>query len=76
MANNRVPERWKSIAVWPKGTITTIHEDDTKPDEGDISTDTHLSYEAAQWVCRELNLSGFGGDGKIFPINTFIEPVW
>lgn len=54
----------KSYAQWPKGTLCT---------ESDISTDTHYSVEEANNVCTMLEAHGFGGEGKIFPVDTWVE---
>jgi hypothetical protein len=56
--------KFKSIAVWPKGTIYT---------GVDTSTDTHLTFAEAEGVCFLLRTRGFGGNYKIFPISTRVE---
>jgi hypothetical protein len=38
-----------------------------------VSTDTHYSYEAAQMVCDALEEEGLGGDGRVFPIRTWVS---
>ena len=58
--------RWKSIAVWPRGTCSTS-------DGKDISHDFHSSQEEAEGVCRMLHSHGFGGYNKCFPIQTKVE---
>lgn len=60
-----VDKKWRSIAVWPDGTIAG--------EPSNTSSDTHHTFEQAQGVCRELNRNGFGGENKIYPINTFVE---
>jgi hypothetical protein len=64
------PKAWKSIAVWPD-TIRVGHI--VGKNESD---DTHRSLEAAEVVCRLLRERGFGGEGKVFPVSTRVEPVW
>ncbi len=38
------------------------------------SYDNHFSHEQAQAVCNGLELRGFGGDGQVFPVKTWVEP--
>lgn len=64
------PKSWRSVATWPD-TIrvgNVVGKND--------SEDTHDSQEAAQAVCDLLKKHGFGGDGKVFPISTRVEPVY
>ena len=59
--------RARSVAVWPD-TISL----------GNIaneSSDEHDSLEAAYGVCRLLEKEGFGGEGKVFPLSTRVEPI-
>lgn len=51
-----------SNALWPKEAMVI----------GDKSTDGHDTKEAAESVCNSLEMEGLGGDGKIFPINTWV----
>ena len=62
-------QRFKSIAVWPD-TINVGHIVGKNESE-----DTHDSKEQAEGVCRLLERLGFGGNGKVFPISTRVEPV-
>jgi hypothetical protein len=62
------PTGWKSIAWWPE-TVSLMSEENT-------STDTHHSEEAARAVCGMLRRNGLGGDGKIFPLKTDVEPIF
>ena len=64
------PKAWRSIAVWPD-TIRVGHI--VGKNESD---DTHSSREQAEAVCALLRKHGFGGDGKVFPVSTRVEPVW
>jgi hypothetical protein len=51
--------KYKSIAEW-----------------GDFTTeDTHDTQDQAESVCRILERDGFGGQGKVFPKSTRVEPV-
>lgn len=62
-----VPHR--SIAVWPDsisvGNIAGKNE----------SHDDHASKDAALAVCSGLEREGFGGERKVFPISTRVEPI-
>lgn len=58
---------FKSIAVWPD----TIKVGNGKNE----SVDTHDTQGQAEGVCRLLKKHGFGGDGKVFPLSTRVEPV-
>lgn len=61
--------RYRSIAVWPDtikvGNVVGKNESD----------DTHDTKEQAEGVCRLLRKHGFGGEGKVFPVSTRVEPV-
>lgn len=63
------PQRARSIAVWPDtirvGNVAGKNE----------SSDEHDSPEAAHAVCRILERDGFGGERKVFPISTRVEPI-
>lgn len=58
---------WKSIAWWPE-SVSLMSKENT-------SDDTHHSQEAAEAVTRMLQRRGLGGDGKIFPLKTAVEPI-
>lgn len=61
--------KWKSFAKWPKGvgiTLGNVHN---------VSEDTHGNKIQARCACSALEMSGFGGDEKIFPEFTWVEPV-
>jgi hypothetical protein len=55
---------FKSFAQWPEGTCDFSNN---------ISEDKHQTRSAAQSVCTALERDGFGGDGKIFPVKTWVE---
>lgn len=57
---------WKSVAEWPAGTILQRRAND-------ITVDFHETEPAARAVCRMLERDGLGGEGKIFPIRTWVE---
>lgn len=40
-----------------------------------ITTDTHETKERAQGVCDGLEKYGFGGEGKDFPIKTWVTEI-
>jgi len=56
--------KFKSIAVWPDGTTLTF---------SDITRDTHDTFSQAQSVCDTLKEKGFGCDGKVFPLDVYVE---
>lgn len=62
------PVGWKSIAWWPD-TVSLMTEENT-------SEDKHHSEEAADAVCRFLRREGLGGERKIFPLRTKVEPIF
>ena len=62
------PIGWKSIAWWPE-SVSLMSKENT-------SDDTHHSQEAAEAVTRMLQRRGLGGDGKIFPLKTAVEPIF
>jgi hypothetical protein len=59
----------KSIVVWPD-TISVGNVEGKNE-----SVDTHPSKGAAEAVCAKLRKEGFGGDKKVFPLSTRVEPV-
>lgn len=61
--------KYKSIAQWRKNEVKHLGN------TNNISEDTHDTKEQAEAVCRMLERDGFGGNGQIFPIRTWIEPV-
>ena len=40
-----------------------------------ITEDSHESERAARFIAQRLDQDGFGGDRKIFPVATWIEPI-
>ena len=67
--SKQTPIGWRSVAIWPKPAVNLMSADNS-------STDKHHSEEAAHAVCRFLRREGFGGDRKIFPLETRVEPVF
>ncbi len=59
---------FKSCAKWPKEVYTNKYGNS-------ISTDKHFSEDEAHAVCRGLMTDGFGGDGKYFPLKTWVEEI-
>jgi hypothetical protein len=57
---------WTSNAQWPEGTICQRRA-------ADKTTDFHLTEAAALAVCRMLERDGLGGEGKVFPLRTWVE---
>jgi len=58
------PTEWKSCCKWEPGTCH-----DATPD---YSEDTHIDRASAIAICRRLRKEGFGGEGKRFPVKTWI----
>lgn len=58
--HNGVARRFVSNAEWPNGEVTT---------------DRHGTREQAQAVCDGLERMGYGGDGLVFPVRTWVEEV-
>jgi len=56
---------YKSCAEWPEGTVS---------EPGNITKDSHHEKGQARSVCNLLRLQGFGGEGKVFPVRTWVEP--
>jgi len=59
---------YRSKAQWPDGSIK-------QPRANDITTDFHSSLSFAKAVCKMLETDGLGGDGKIFPIITWVDEI-
>ena len=57
--------RYKSCAKWPEGTI---------PHCNDVSRVVEYSEDVATSVCNRLEAEGYGGEGKVFPLHTWVEP--
>ena len=57
---------WTSNAQWPKGLICQRRANDK-------TTDFHPTEAAARAVCRMLERDGLGGEGKVFPLRTWVE---
>ena len=58
---------WTSHAQWPLETYKGMYGDG-------ISTDTHQTQAQAEAVCAALRREGFGGEGKSFPLKTWVTP--
>lgn len=57
-------KQYKSHAQWPEGTLCGYNND--------VSNDSHYSYREAYNVCAMLEEQGFGGEGKVFPVDTWV----
>lgn len=57
---------WQSNVLWPNDVCHNEYGTD-------ISTDIHLSRDAAMGVCRALHMEGFAGKGEVFPIASWIS---
>ena len=58
---------YKSVAKWPDSVSLGTPENE--------SEDYHATRRNAEVVCSLLRLHGFGGMGKIFPLETRVEEV-
>jgi len=58
-------KRWTSNAQWPKGSVIQSRANDK-------TTDFHSTESQAVAVCRMLERDGLGGNGKVFPIRTWV----
>ncbi len=59
----------QSNALWPAELSGVSVYGDS------ISTDTHDTEAQAHAICRALQRHGFGGEGKVFPLRTWVSPV-
>ena len=59
--------KYQSNARWPT-SLEFLYEDR-------VSTDTHCTRESAQVVCDMLEEDGYGGQGKIFPEETWVTAI-
>lgn len=62
--------KYQSNALWAAAEALCV-----SPYGDNISTDTHDTFEQAIGVCKGLERHGFGGDGKVFPLRTWVSPV-
>ncbi len=60
-------KRYISKALWPEDS--GIKDKYGRPE----SKDSHDTEAQAKAVCRALGRDGFGGEGKVFPIKTWVE---
>lgn len=60
-------KQFTSNAQWPEGTLLGSNRD--------VSTDTHLDRAQAENVCTMLEDNGFGGEGEVFPVRTWVDEV-
>lgn len=58
---------WESVAVWPPAVSTG--------NDPNISTDKHAKEDSALAVCKALREEGLGGEGKIFPLETYVREM-
>lgn len=58
--------KFRSVARWPEGVLGF---------SDNISTDKHYTREQAIAVCKLLEVEGFGGEGKIFPVKVWVESL-
>lgn len=65
--NKKSAKQFSSNAEWPDSVKLGCIPN--------VSTDKHDSEKMAQAVCDRLKECGFGGEGKIFPIRTWVEEL-
>jgi transcription elongation factor Elf1 len=58
-------KKYKSNAQWPDCVAMGNAEN--------TSTDDHYTEKEAESICKMLEKDGFGGDGLIFPIKTWVS---
>jgi len=61
-------KRWASVAKWPYPDVNLMNGDNS-------SVDYHDTKEQALAVIRKLKKEGFGGGGRLFPIEVFVQEV-
>lgn len=61
-------KRYTSNVKWPESVSVGANEDN-------VSTDIHDTRAVASYVCEWLIQHGFGGEGKIFPIDAWVGEV-
>lgn len=59
-------KKYQSNATWPKGTFDS---------QNNQTKDTHDTKEHAQSVCSMLHKYGAGGNGKSFPLKTWVTDI-
>lgn len=57
---------FKSVAKWPHPQVNLGNSENT-------SDYSHATLSSARIICQILENDGFGGDGVIFPIETWVE---
>ena len=60
---------YRSHARWEDGTIAFSN------DGSQVTTDDHYSEEEAKGVCLMLERDGYGGDNKLYPVETWVAPI-
>lgn len=59
-------KKFRSCAEWP----------DAPPSRPtSVSTDDHDTESQALAVCGMLERDGLGGEGRVFPLRTWVEPI-
>lgn len=61
-------KKWASVAKWPYPDVNLMSGDNS-------SVDYHDTKEQALAVIRMLKKDGFGGGGRLFPIEVFVQEV-
>lgn len=56
---------YSSCAQWPPEVYTDANGNN-------VTFDDHSNYDRAAAVCDRLKREGFGGEGKHFPIRTWV----
>ena len=59
-------KKYQSNAEWPQG----VYDYGARKN---VSTDLHFTEEEAQGICNLLTKHGFGGQGKHYPVRTWVS---
>lgn len=60
--------KWLSVARWPRPEVRL-------GTHNNMSTDEHDTEGQARAVVHLLQTRGFGGEGKIFPVEAYVKPA-
>lgn len=66
-AKKKMNNKYVSNAKWSDEVSTGTLDN--------VSKDYHRTEEQAENVCRMLKKRGLGGEGKIFPIKTWVDKI-
>lgn len=63
-------KKFTSNAKWPENKYTKLLAFDNY-----ITSDKHETAEQAQAVCEALEKDGLGGEGNVYPSETYVRPI-